>query len=86
MLARNRYEVAAAVRRLVSETLAVPLGDVNEETLIVEDLHATSMDIVTVAMTLDDYFGIEFELSELPNLNVSVRWIIDYICSRENSA
>jgi len=85
MLARNRYEVAAEVRRLISETLAVALEDVSEATLIVEELRATSMDIVTLAMTLDEFFEIEFDLSALPNSNVAVSWIVDYIYDRMES-
>ena len=82
MLARNRYEVATEVRRIIAETLAIVAEDISEATLVVEELHATSMDIVTLAMALDDFFGTELDLSEIPTSNVSVAWIIDYICSR----
>ena len=82
MLARNRYEVAAGVRQIIAETLAIVAEDISEATLVVEELHATSMDIVTLAMALDDFFGTELDLAEIPTSNVSVAWIIDYICSR----
>ena len=82
MLASNRYEVAAEVRRIISQTLAIAAEDVSEMTLVVEELHATSMDIVTLVITFDDFFGTELELAEIPPSNVSVAWIVDYIYSR----
>ena len=82
MLARNRYEVATEVRRIIADTLAIVAENISETTLVVEELHASSMDIVTLAMALDDFFGAELDLSEIPTSNVSVAWIIDYICSR----
>ena len=82
MLTRNRYEVAKDVIRVVSETLAIPAEAISESSLVIEELHASSMDIVTLAMALDDAFGIELDLSEIPTSNVSVGWIVDYLRSR----
>lgn len=82
MLARNRYEVATEVRRIIAETLAIAADEISESTLVVEELHATSLDIVTLAMALDDFFGTELDLTEIPTSNVSVAWIIEYICTR----
>lgn len=83
MLARNRYEVTAEVKRVISDTLSVPIEQVNQNTRIAEDLNATSMDIVTLAMSLDDAFSIEFDLEKIPTSNVTVEWIVEYICSHE---
>lgn len=80
MLSANRFEVAAEVRRIVSETLAISAHEISESTLIIEELRATSLDVVILAMTLGDFFGVEFNLAEIPSTRVSVSWVIEYIC------
>lgn len=81
MLTRNRYEVFASVRRVIAETLAVPMEAVQGDTRIGEDLNATSMDVVTIAIALDDEFSIEIDLNGIPTTNVTVDWIAGYISS-----
>ena len=80
----NQFEVGAKVKGIISESLAVPLASVTDTTLVIEDLNATSMDIVAISIAIDDAFDIEFELDSLPQENVSVLWIIDYVMSRTN--
>ena len=85
MLALTRFEVGAVVRKTISEALAVPEDQISKSTLLVEDLRASSMDLVTLAMALDEQFDFEFELSELPQSNVTVDWIIEYVLLRKAS-
>ena len=85
MLALTRFEVGAVVRKTISEILAVPENQISKSTLLVEDLRASSMDLVTLAMALDERFDFEFELSELPQSNVTVDWIIEYVLLRKSS-
>lgn len=84
MLGINQFELGAKVKGIIAESLAVPLASVIDTTLVIEDLNATSMDIVAISIAIDDAFDIEFELDSLPQENVSVRWIIDYVMSRTN--
>jgi acyl carrier protein len=79
MLGNNRFEVAAEVRRVISETLSVAIGEIHNSTRIAEDLNASSMDVVTLVMSLDDVFGVEIDLNEIPPINVTVDWIVEYI-------
>ena len=79
MLANNRYEVATEVQRVISETLSVAIGEIQNSTRISEDLNASSMDVVTLVMSFDDVFGIEIDLNAIPSSNVTVDWIVDYI-------
>ena len=85
MLTLTRFEVGAVVRKTISEALAVPEDQISKSTLLVEDLRASSMDLVTLAMALDEQFDFEFELSELPQSNVTVDWIIEYVLLRKSS-
>ena len=78
----NRNEVASQVRQIIAETLSVPETAIHETTQIVEDLSADSMDIVTLAVTFDDAFDVEFDLSQIPAHRVTVAWVIDYIVAR----
>jgi acyl carrier protein len=75
----TRNEVIQALYFAVSETLSVPTESLAETTRITEDLEADSMDIVTLAISLDDRFGLEMDLSELPSSDVTLGWIADYI-------
>ena len=81
----NQFEVGAKVKGIIAESLAVPLASVTDATLVIEDLNATSMDIVAITIAIDDAFDFGFELDSLPQESVSVLWIIDYVMSRTTS-
>lgn len=78
----TRNEVIQALYLAVSETLSVPTENLAETTRIVEDLEADSMDIVTLAISLDDRFGLEIDLTDLPPSNITLGWIVDYIVQK----
>lgn len=78
----TRNEVFCGVCRAIAETLSIPEEQLYEGTLVIADLKADSMDIVTVAMCLDDLFGVELDLSELPAGDFTVGWIADYISGK----
>jgi acyl carrier protein len=84
VLKLNRFEVGTQVKSTIAETLAVPLASVTDTTLVIEDLKANSMDIIAIALAIDDVFGIEIELDKIPQENVTVLWIVDYVLSRKN--
>ena len=78
----DRREILAAVIECVAETLGIPKGEITEDTLIREELHADSMDIVTLMILLDDTFDAEFKPEDIPEKAVSVRWVADYISEK----
>jgi acyl carrier protein len=80
----TRNEVADKVLAIVADSLVVPRDKLVEQTLIVEELEASSMDVVTLVIALDDEFGIEFDMDDIPQENVSVGWIIDYITGKSS--
>ena len=81
-MSTHRNEVAKKIVAIISEVLSVPESEINEHTLIVEDLKADSMDIVTLGISVDDEFKIELDLADLPPERVAVGWIVDYICAK----
>ena len=78
----NRNEVSTRVIALVSETLAIHADQLTEQTSLGGDLNASSMDVVALAIALDDEFRIEIDLSELPAGDATVKDVVDYVCSR----
>ena len=60
----------------------IPADDLTEDTLIREDLEADSMDVVTLMVLLDDKFNAEFNPEDVPNENVSLKWVVDHIMSK----
>lgn len=46
------------VKELVAEQLSVSAKDINENSKIVEDLGADSLDVVEMLMTLEEEYGI----------------------------
>lgn len=79
MLNRTRFEVANVVIQVVSDALSVPSTGITEATQIVEDLHANSMDIVAIAMGVDDAFDMEVDLNVIPRDGITVGWVVDYV-------
>ncbi len=81
MIGRNRNEVTREVMQLIAEIMAVSVEDLHGDTRVVEDLNASSMDILTLVMALDAAFSTEIHLGDIPPSNVSVNWIADYVYS-----
>lgn len=75
----NRIEIEDLVIEVVSDTLNVPRSQVSPTTRIREELKADSMDIVTLTIALDSQFGIEFNMDEIPESDVSVQWITEFL-------
>lgn len=78
----NRFEVAKKIKNIIVESLVVPIDSVNDTTKVVEDLNATSMDVVAIAIAIEFAFDIEVELGNLPQQDVDIQWLVDYAISR----
>ena len=66
------------VKQLLSEQLNVPAEKITLESNIVADLHADSLDVVEMLMSLEDNFNIQVEDEEAANL-LTVSAIVEYI-------
>ena len=82
MEAVNRFAVVEKIKTIIVESLVVPIDSVNDKTKVVEDLNATSMDVVAIAIAIEFAFDIEVELESLPQQDVNVQWLVDYVISR----
>jgi len=54
----SREEVLAEVKQLVAEQVALPVNEVREEHDLIVDLAYDSLDIVELAMELEEHFDI----------------------------
>lgn len=71
--------VRSRVLRLVAEVLSVPLEKVAPDALLNADLGATSMDLVSIAVAIDDEFNLEINLASLPKGDVTVAQVVDHV-------
>ena len=71
--------VRSTVVRLVAEVLSVPSEKVAPDALLNADLGATSMDLVSIAIAIDDEFNLEINLAALPKGDVTVAQVVDHV-------
>ena len=56
------------IMAMIAEQLGISPADVSEEKRLVEDLHADSLDLFQMLMTMENEFEIEFEDDEIEAL------------------
>ena len=66
------------IRAILSEQLSVDEEDISLESNIIDDLGADSLDLVDMAMTVEDEFGIELPEEMLEKVQ-TVEDVINYI-------
>lgn len=71
-------DVEAKVKKIISEQLGVPEGDVKPEASFVNDLGADSLDTVELVMALEEAFGVEIPDEDAEKI-ATVGNAIDYI-------
>jgi acyl carrier protein len=71
-------DVDAKVKKIISEQLGVPEGDVKPEASFVNDLGADSLDTVELVMALEEEFGVEIPDEDAEKIG-TVQNAIDYI-------
>ncbi|MEK6697787.1 MAG: acyl carrier protein [Nitrospirota bacterium] len=71
-------DVEGKVKKIISEQLGVPEGDVKPEASFVNDLGADSLDTVELVMALEEEFGVEIPDEDAEKI-ATVQNAIDYI-------
>ncbi len=71
-------DVAAKVKKIISDQLGVPETDVKPESSFVNDLGADSLDTVELVMALEEEFGVEIPDEDAEKI-ATVQNAIDYI-------
>ena len=63
---------------IVSKQLGADIDDIDENTNIMDDLGADSLDVVEMLMAVEESFGVSVPDEEIPNLK-TVRDIVEYV-------
>ena len=66
------------IKNIISEQFAIPEDDITVDTVLLEDLDADSLDLIDLAMSLEDCFEVEVPDEELENFK-TVGDIVKYI-------
>ena len=77
----TREQVFETVRRVLSKQLEIEPEDIHEDTRVVEDLGADSLDIVELTMTLEEHYNIIItndQAANLPTIGKVVDFIVGY--------
>ena len=77
----NREELFKKVAEMISEKLNVPIEDIDEDSHIIEDLGANSLDAFDLVMILEDEFGIKLEDDEIERM-LTVKDILDLLMEK----
>jgi acyl carrier protein len=75
----TEQQIYRRVRKVVSESLGIMEHDLLPGLRITEDLHADSMQVVTILIALDDEFDTEFRLEDIPTQAVTLKWISEFV-------
>ena len=63
---------------IVSKQLGADIDDIDDNTNIMDDLGADSLDVVEMLMAIEESFGVTVPDEEIPNLR-TVRDIVEYV-------
>lgn len=66
------------IKKIISEQFGISEDDITEDTVLLEDLDADSLDLIDLAMSLEDAFEVEVPDEELENFK-TVGDIVKYI-------
>ncbi len=66
------------IKKIISEQFAIHEDGITEDTVLLEDLDADSLDLIDLAMSLEDCFEVEVPDEELENFK-TVGDIVKYI-------
>ncbi|MBQ0111435.1 MAG: acyl carrier protein [Oscillospiraceae bacterium] len=66
------------IRKILAEQFGREEDEITEDTLIVDDLGADSLDVVELLMSIEDEFEIEVPDEEIENIK-SVADVVNYI-------
>ena len=75
-------DVEVKVKKIISEQLGVPEGDVKPEASFVNDLGADSLDTVELVMALEEEFGVEIPDEDAEKIT-TVQQAIDYVLAHQ---
>lgn len=74
----DRKEVFATVSRILSDKLGVKESQIKEDSKLIDDLGADSLDLVDLVMALEEELGVKIADDKLQKIS-TVKDVVDYI-------
>ncbi len=74
-------EVLEEVKKAIADHLGVELGSIKEDSKLIDDLGADSLDLVELTMDLEEKFSIKIPDEDLGKLT-DVKNVVDYVLSK----
>lgn len=84
-MVETRQQVFENVCRILAKQLEIEPEDIHDETRVVDDLGADSLDIVELIMTLEERYNIIItndQAAELPTIGKIADFIVDYFAKK----
>lgn len=72
-------DVESRVKKLIAEMLNLDPENVRDDSSVMNDLGADSLDVVEIVMGLEEEFGVEIEDDEVEKLD-TVSDVVAYMC------
>ncbi len=79
---QSREEITKIVREAVAETFAIEEPITDDSKTFEDDLQADSLDMMSLAMVLEDEFGAEIEANQVGDFK-TINNVIDYVVNRQ---
>ncbi|MFN3692262.1 MAG: acyl carrier protein [Fervidobacterium sp.] len=77
----DREELFKKAAEIISEKLNVHIEDIDEDSHLIEDLGADSLDAFDIVVAFEDEFGVKFEDEEVEKIR-TVKDILDLLSSK----
>jgi len=78
---RSEQDLHNRVKKIIAEQLSIELSNITNGMSIVGDLGADSLDVVEIAMAIEDAFFLEIPDDDVERI-VTVQQVIDYVARR----
>lgn len=79
---QSRKEITIIVREAVAETFSIENPITDDSQTFKDDLQADSLDMMSLAMVLEDEFGAEIETDQIGDF-ITINNVIDYVMDRQ---
>ena len=76
----ERAEIISQILAILEDVAEVSPEDVNENSVLMDDLDLSSMEILTIVADLEETFGLRIPEKELRNF-VTIRDLVDYLAA-----
>lgn len=74
----NKDKIFSEIKRIIVESADIPEEEINENSLLMDDLELSSLEVLDLIAHLEEVFQIRFSEKELRKI-ISIEDLVDYI-------